>query len=174
MSDQDPTVFPVWFGDDLDHEQHKVHTEFGILDFVGQAIREDVARFREAEDWAELPEEVRAFREALQKQEKHIVSVKDETTVRNADPRMYEAQTAPQMLADRNVDRRGLLIQNLHASSSLFVSFGNAAVSPTQGITVVIPAMGYYEMPRPIYTGRVFGVWNSVADPGCGVTELGD
>ena len=78
MSNIDPTLLPpAWQDGQYDDEQHKVMTEHGILDFLSGAVAEEVDRFRQFEEYADLPAEVREFRETLQRQEKHFVNVRD-------------------------------------------------------------------------------------------------
>lgn len=45
------------------------------------------------------------------------------------------------------------------SSAVLYVKFGTAA--STTSFTVLIAAGGYYEFPRPLYTGLVTGIWAS-------------
>lgn len=67
-----------------------------------------------------------------------------------------------------NAARRGLLIFN-DSTQILFVKFGAAASATSY--TVQIAAGGYYEMPAPIYTGTVDGIWSS-ANGNARMTEL--
>lgn len=67
-----------------------------------------------------------------------------------------------------NTSRIGLLIFN-DSAQSLFVKFGATASSTSY--TVKILAGGYYEMPQPIYTGTVDGIWVA-ADGSARMTEL--
>lgn len=80
--------------------------------------------------------------------------------------------TTSQTLLAANALRKGLLISNMAATAVLFVKFGATAVSATSH-TVRIPAYGYYEMPLPIYTGIVDGIWDVTTGGGSAlVTEL--
>lgn len=72
-------------------------------------------------------------------------------------------------LAASNASRKGLLIFN-DSTSALMVKYGTTA-SATD-FTVKIAAGGYWEMPTPIYTGRVDGIWSSDASGAARVTEL--
>jgi hypothetical protein len=67
-----------------------------------------------------------------------------------------------------NTARIGLLIYN-DSSSALYVKFG--ATASTTSFTIKIAANSYYEMPNPIYTGIVDGIWAS-ANGFAYVTEL--
>lgn len=72
-----------------------------------------------------------------------------------------------------NANRRGVIIQN-ESTSVLYVKFG--ATATTSSYTVAIPATasgigGYWEMPSPIYTGIIDGIWAS-ANGNARVTEL--
>jgi hypothetical protein len=80
--------------------------------------------------------------------------------------------TTNQTLKAANTSRRGLIISNMAATAVLFIKYGATAVSATSH-TVRIPAYGYWEMPLPIYTGRVDGIWDVTTGGGNAlVTEL--
>ncbi len=61
-------------------------------------------------------------------------------------------------LAASNSARKGLIIFN-DSTSALYVRYGTPAT--TAIFTVKIAAGGYWEMPAPIYTGQVCGIWDS-------------
>jgi hypothetical protein len=63
--------------------------------------------------------------------------------------------TSAQLLA-ANANRIGLTLTNTDANA-VYVYFGTTAVATK--FTVKIPADGYYEMPQPIYTGRIDALW---------------
>jgi hypothetical protein len=72
-----------------------------------------------------------------------------------------------------NASRRGVIIQN-ESTAVLYVKFG--ATATTSSYTVAIPATvsgigGYWEMPSPIYTGIIDGIWAS-ANGNARITEL--
>jgi len=67
-----------------------------------------------------------------------------------------------------NGSRKGLLIFN-DSTAILRVKFGATASSTSY--TVQIAAGGYYEMPQPVYTGLVDGIW-AAANGNAYVTEL--
>lgn len=65
--------------------------------------------------------------------------------------------------------RKGLIIHN-DSTSALFVKYG--ATASASSYTVKIAADGYWEMPQPIYTGVVDGIWASDASGAARITEL--
>lgn len=71
-------------------------------------------------------------------------------------------------LLGTNVNRRGAFIFN-DGSNNLFVKLGNAA--SLTSFTVKILAGGFYEVPEPIYTGDITGIWD-VATGSARITEL--
>ena len=73
-NDLDPTEFPPDWRSTFDHEQHKIRTESGLIDFIENIVHEEVAKFREAEDWIELSPEARELRKILEKQIPHLVN----------------------------------------------------------------------------------------------------
>lgn len=74
-------------------------------------------------------------------------------------------------LADANSSRSGLLVVNDAGSSGiLYVKYGTGASA--SDYTVPIAVGGYWEMPDPIYTGVVSGIWASDGDGTAMVTEL--
>lgn len=52
----------------------------------------------------------------------------------------------------------------------LYIKFG--ATASTTSFTVRVAAGGYYEMPRPVYTGIIDGIWANDASGSARVTEL--
>lgn len=72
-----------------------------------------------------------------------------------------------QLLA-ANASRRGLIVVNTDANA-LYLKYGTTATTAGGGYTAIIPANGYWEMPLPIYTGRIDGIW---AANGAGLAEL--
>lgn len=67
-----------------------------------------------------------------------------------------------------NASRRGLTIVN-ESSADLYVAF--AATSTITAYTVLLSAGAYYEVPFPVYTGIVTGIWSS-ATGNARVTEI--
>lgn len=72
-----------------------------------------------------------------------------------------------QLLA-ANTSRKGLIAINTDANA-LYLKYGTTATTAGGGYSVIIPANGYWEMPLPIYTGRIDGIW---AADGSGLVEL--
>lgn len=68
-----------------------------------------------------------------------------------------------------NSSRRGLFIVNDSATATLYVAF--AASATTSAYTVKLSAGSYYEVPEPLYTGVVSGIWD-VASGNARMTEL--
>lgn len=67
-----------------------------------------------------------------------------------------------------NANRRMAMIFN-DSTQKLYVKFG--ATASTSSFTVQIDAGGYYELPTPVYTGVVGGIWSS-ANGAARITEL--
>lgn len=68
-----------------------------------------------------------------------------------------------------NTDRRGATVFNDSASAILYLKLG--ATASTTSYTVQIPPNNYYELPSPVYTGVIDGIW-SAAVGNARVTEL--
>jgi len=71
-------------------------------------------------------------------------------------------------LSAANDARRGWLLFN-DSTAILYIKFGTTASSTSH--TVQVAAAGYYEMPNPIYAGRIDGIWAS-ANGNARITEL--
>jgi hypothetical protein len=82
-----------------------------------------------------------------------IATVPRATTV--VDVSLASAATSAQLLA-ANTARIGLHLTNTDANA-VYVYFGTTATATK--FAVKIPADGYYEMPQPIYTGRIDAIW---------------
>jgi hypothetical protein len=67
-----------------------------------------------------------------------------------------------------NSSRKGATIFN-DSSADLYVKYG--ATASTSSFTVKIAAAGYWEMPWPVYTGAIDGIWGS-ATGAARITEL--
>lgn len=67
-----------------------------------------------------------------------------------------------------NTDRRGLLLVN-DSTATLYLKYG--ATASTTSYSVKMEPGSYWEMPRPIYTGRIDGIW-SAANGAARITEL--
>lgn len=72
-------------------------------------------------------------------------------------------------LAASNAARKGLLIFN-DSTQALYVKYG--ATASATSFTVKIDPGGYWEMPTPIYSGVVDGVWAADASGAARITEL--
>lgn len=65
--------------------------------------------------------------------------------------------------------RKGLLIFN-DCDKALFLKYG--ATASATSFTVKIAAGGYWEMPSPIFTGRIDGIWEADPTGSARLTEL--
>ena len=68
-----------------------------------------------------------------------------------------------------NTSRLGLVVVN-DADKALYVKYG--ATASLTSYTVKIAAGGYWEMPQPIYTGVVDGIWETSPTGSARITEL--
>lgn len=66
---------------------------------------------------------------------------------------------APVLLLSASESRVHASIYN-HVNASLFIGFDHPGVS-TSSFDVKLVSGSYYELPRPIYQGRVWGVWDA-------------
>lgn len=71
-------------------------------------------------------------------------------------------------LALRNPTRRGMILVNTDANS-LYLRYGDTATVSSLGWTYIIGPNGTWEMPVPVYSGRIDGIW---AAAGSGVAEI--
>lgn len=76
--------------------------------------------------------------------------------------------TSGQLLA-ANASRKGAMIQNTD-TNNLYLKFGTTA--SLTSFTVRIPQNGYYELPQPVYTGRIDGIWDIDGSGSAVMTEL--
>lgn len=67
-----------------------------------------------------------------------------------------------------NSSRRQATVYN-DSTAILYLKFG--ATASATSYTVQLPAAGYYELPQPVYTGILDGIWAS-ANGNARVTEL--
>lgn len=65
--------------------------------------------------------------------------------------------------------RLGVIVYN-DSTAILYLKYGTTA--STTSFTVIIPAGGTWEMPRPIYTGAIDGIWSANASGAARITEL--
>ena len=75
--------------------------------------------------------------------------------------------TSAQLLA-ANTARKGVIIRNTDANS-LYVHYGTTA---TADAAVEIPTGAMWEMPSPIYTGRIDGIWAADGSGAAKILEL--
>lgn len=78
------------------------------------------------------------------------------------------AATSTQLLAS-NASRKGVLISNTDANV-LRVKYG--ATASATSFAVAIAANGYWEMPQPIYTGVIEGIWDADGAGSAIITEM--
>jgi hypothetical protein len=68
-----------------------------------------------------------------------------------------------------NTSRKGVLAYNTDANG-VYLKYGTTASSSS--FTVLIPSSGYWEMPDPIYTGRIDVIWIGDGSGSLYLTEL--
>lgn len=66
---------------------------------------------------------------------------------------------APVLLLSASENRIHASIYN-HVNAALFIGFDHPTLS-TSSFDVKITSGSYFELPRPIYTGPVYGVWDA-------------
>ncbi len=81
---------------------------------------------------------------------------------------LASSASSAQLLAS-TTGRRGLILYNSDANG-VYVKYGTTASSTS--FTVLIPASGYWEMPVPIYTGRIDAIWIADGSGSLFSTEL--
>lgn len=72
-------------------------------------------------------------------------------------------------LADENTDRANLMIYNASAYT-LYITYGATASIASGGYVMAIESNGYWEMPKPVDTGVISGIWSNV-DGYANITE---
>lgn len=75
--------------------------------------------------------------------------------------------TTIRLLAPNPV-RRGVILVNTDAND-LYLRYGDTATTASNGWTYKISAGATWEMPQPIYAGRIDGIWTAA---GAGVAEM--
>ncbi len=78
--------------------------------------------------------------------------------------------TSSAVLAAANADRRGLSIYN-NSNRVMFVR-ASAGAATLSNWTVRLGRNDYYELPFPVYTGEVTGIWASGSGGSAQVTEF--
>lgn len=81
---------------------------------------------------------------------------------------LASAATTAQLLA-ANTSRKGVLIHNTDANA-LKIKYGTTASASSYSVN--IPSNGYWEMPQPIYAGRIDAIWDADGAGSAFVTEL--
>lgn len=81
---------------------------------------------------------------------------------------LASSASSAQLLAS-TAGRRGLILTNTDANG-VYVKFGTTASATS--FTVLIPAGGYWEMPQPVYTGRIDAIWIADGSGSLFSTEL--
>lgn len=76
--------------------------------------------------------------------------------------------TSSTALLASNGNRKGMMIFN-DSTAILYLAFASSA--STTAYTVQVAPGGFYEMPSPIYTGALYGIW-SAANGNARITEL--
>jgi len=99
---------------------------------------------------------------------KYRTPVKVETPPDTGTLANVSASASNQTLLAANAARKGAMIYN-DSSATLYVKFGTTASATSY--TVLMPANSYYELPYPVYTGIIDGIWSS-ATGSARVTEL--
>lgn len=79
------------------------------------------------------------------------------------------AAVASTSLLASNTSRRGATFYNDSASASLYIKLG--ATASLTSFTVLVPPSGYYEVPSPVYTGAIDGIWDAAVGD-ARITEL--
>lgn len=81
---------------------------------------------------------------------------------------LASAAASAQLLA-ANPQRKGMIVTNTDANT-LYLKYGAGA--STTSFTVAIPVSGYWEMPRPVYAGRIDAIWSANGSGSAVYTEL--
>lgn len=77
--------------------------------------------------------------------------------------------TTATTLLPANASRLGVIVEN-DSTADLYLKYGAGASATSR--TVKIAAGGYWEMPTPIYTGLISGVWATDGTGAARITEL--
>ena len=94
-----------------------------------------------------------------------------QTVTGNAPTLSSKASSASAVtLLAANTNRKGALIYN-ESTAVLYLGLCPVASVSTTNYTLQIAAGGYYELPAPVYTGELSGVW-AAANGSARITEL--
>lgn len=85
-----------------------------------------------------------------------------------ADLSAISGATSSKNLLMPNPKRKGVLVYN-DSTAILYLAYATGASTTLH--TVQIAAGAYWEMPKPIYTGRIDGIW-AAANGSARITEL--
>lgn len=80
---------------------------------------------------------------------------KAENVTSSTDIALASTTTSAQLIA-ANTARKGMVLTNTD-SNSVYIYYGTTAVATK--FTVIIPPGALWEMPWPIYTGRIDAIW---------------
>lgn len=130
---------------DLGKAEDAAHSS-GDVGVMALTVRTDVPAARATSDGDYAPLEVDAV---------GSLWVRQQTVSASSDVSLASSASSAQLLA-ANTSRRGLLLTNTDANA-VYLYYGTTA-SATK-FTVKIPSGGYWEMPQPIYTGRIDAIW---------------
>lgn len=83
---------------------------------------------------------------------------------------LSSAATSAQLLAS-TAGRKGVIIHNTD-TNALHIKYGTTATTAIGGYTYKIAADATWEMPQPIYTGRIDAIWAADGAGGASITEL--
>lgn len=85
------------------------------------------------------------------------ITTVDDTVATSTDVSLASSASSAQLIA-ANTSRKGLLLNNTDANP-VYIYYGTTA-SLTK-FTVRIPSNSYWEMPQPVYTGRIDAIWSA-------------
>lgn len=90
------------------------------------------------------------------------------STASNAAITVVSSSITSVILLNINTLRKSALFFN-DSTAKMYLKFG--ATASTASFTTVLLSQTYYEMPLPIFQGRIDGIWDAV-NGGCKITEL--
>jgi hypothetical protein len=99
-----------------------------------------------------------------------LTALEDALTADSATISSVPSQDTNINLLASNANRRGVIIHNSDAGP-LFIKYG-ATATATTSYTYKIPTGEHWEMPGPIYTGAIDGIWTTSGSGSAVITEL--
>lgn len=99
-----------------------------------------------------------------------LVNPSNQTSTAAAVTSVNDQATNIQLLA-ANANRKGVLLHN-NSPSTLYIKYGGTASIAAGGWSVKIPADAYWEMPMPVNTEALHGIWSSDSTGYAQITEL--